>query len=137
MGIAQYGYVGGAYAAAASVSYSPTAGNLVKLSVGFTKLTGPPGPSVTDSQSNSYTIVQGFSQGSTSGNYLGTWYLANVPAGITSFSVSFAAGTATPYRLVQEFSGLGLNLNGSSALLGSATMAYVTAPGTGANAISS
>jgi hypothetical protein len=135
--IAQYGYVGQAYAAAASVSYSPTAGNLVKVSVGFTKLTGAPNPSITDSQSNGYTIAQAFSQGGSSGNYLATWYLANVPAGITSFTVSFTSGTATPYILVQEFTGLSLAQNGSSALLGSSTMAYVTAPGTGANAISS
>jgi hypothetical protein len=137
MGILNYGYVGQAYAAAATVNYSPTQGNLVKVSVGFTKLTGSPSPSLTDSESNGYTQAQPFAQGSTSGNYLATWYLSNVPAGITSFSVSFAGGTATPYMLVQEYTGLCLEQNGSTALLGHATMAYVTAPGTGANAISS
>jgi hypothetical protein len=131
-------YVNGAYAAAASVSYSPIQGNFVKISVGFTKLTGTPVPTVTDNLGTTYKVAQGYQQGSTSGNYLGSWYLSNVPAGITSFSVSFSGGTATPYMLAQEWSFMSLEKNGAvAAVLIGPSIAYRTAPGTGANAIAS
>ena len=122
-----YIYVGSAFAASSTVSYSPTAGNTVAIVVGNSVSSGTPSVSLTDNLSTSYNtaasalIPSNFDQTS-------VFYLTNIPAGITSFAASWSGGGvgSTKQIAVIEYSGLG-------GYLGIATILYLIAPGAGTN----
>jgi hypothetical protein len=123
-----YAYVGSAYAASNTVSYSPTAGNVLAITVGNSDAGGTPVASVTDNLNTTYSVAMATSTASL--QQLSTFYLLNCPAGISSIAASWTGGTvgSTKEILVLEYSGL-------QSFLGASALYAITAPGTGSNGI--
>ena len=122
-----YSFVNAAYAAATSIAYSPTIGNQVIVAVGNGFSSGTPSATVSDNLASSYAIAAP----STAGGiyFLTAQYLLSAPPGISTISVTWAGGNAvSPQILVLEYSGF-------AGFVGASTPNYVSAPGTGANAI--
>lgn len=81
-------------------------GNLITL-----RLTAPHGStisSITDNQSDSYTLAASADSGS-GGFVTALYYLANAPAGIRQITVTYSASVAQWHYSLQEYSGVAIN----------------------------
>jgi len=130
-----YAYVssGENSANSATITYSPTAGNLViwlsKTSIGGGT---PTVTGVVDNLGN--PLAQGIATyNATSGPWLTAFYLSNCASGITSFTATFNGGTPSSTNIaVAEYSGIA-----TSSPLVVAGHAEQTTPGTGTDAVTS
>jgi hypothetical protein len=131
-----YAYVSGAsnVTNGNSVSYAPTAGNLVVIYSSTSSGGGSPTFTTTDNLATSYTQALAAATFGSSGWY-GARYLENVPAGITTFTNTYNGGTPGNCAIrVVEYSGIAT----SASLLGPPpTPLLQTTAGTGTDAVTS
>lgn len=115
-----------------TVSYSPTAGNLIVVLSGSSPGSGSPTASIADNKSDAYSTALATTSFDSGSAFVTVFYLPNVPSGITTLTLTYSGGTpGTTDILVCEYSGLAT----SSPLIVASGLNALNAPGTGTNAV--